>query len=138
MRNNELKALEIPKWGRYLRGKWLEYFARHLTDEEQKEIYMDSFLWHLCSYEKTVCLEKEEAIVAFEEQKKKKCTIFYQYLNDAFLVENAKNLKVNDLPYDEDADLDSKDMYVMDWDGNWTFIITHENDYLGPYFIRKF
>lgn len=137
MQNNELKALEIPKWGRYLRGKWLEYFASHLTDEEQKEIYMDSFLWHLCSYEKTVCLEKEEAVAAFEGQKKKKCTIFYQYMNDAFLVENAKNLKVNDLPYDEDADLDSKDMYVMDWDGNWTFIITHENDYLGPYFIQK-
>jgi len=40
MQNNELKALEIPKWGRYLRGKWLEYFASHLTDEEQKEIYI--------------------------------------------------------------------------------------------------
>lgn len=138
MQSNELKVLEIPKWGRYLRGKWLENFAGHLTNEEQKEIYMDSFLWHLCSYEKTVCLEKEEAIEAFETHKKKKCTIFYQYMNDAFLVGNAKNIKVNDLPYDEDADLDSKDMYVMDWDGNWTFIITHENDYLGPYFIRKF
>ncbi len=138
MQSNELKVLEIPKWGRYLRGKWLENFAGHLTNEEQKEIYMDSFLWHLCSYEKTVCLEKEEAIEAFETHKKKKCTIFYQDMNDAFLVGNAKNIKVNDLPYDEDADLDSKDMYVMDWDGNWTFIITHENDYLGPYFIRKF
>ena len=138
MQNKDLKVLDIPKWGRYLRGKWLEHYASHLTSDEQKEIYMDSYLWHLCSYEKTVCLEKEEAIKAFERQKKKKCTIFYQHINDGFLVQNARNLKVNDLPYDDDADFDYRDVYVMDWDGNWTFIITHENDDLGPYFIRKF
>lgn len=137
MQNEELKVLEIPKWGRYLRANWLEEFAGHLTNEEQKEIYMDSFLWHLCSYEKTVCLEKEEAIEAFERQKKKKCTVFYQYMDDAFLVQNAENFKVNDLPYDKDGDLNYRDMYVMDWDSNWTFIITHETDYLGPYFIQK-
>lgn len=138
MQNKDLKVLEIPKWGRYLRGKWLENFASHLTNDEQKEIYMDSYLWHLCSYQKMVCLEKEAAIKAFEKHKKKKCTIFYQYINDGFLVQNAKNLKVNDLPYDNNADFDYRDVYVMDWDRNWTFIITHENDDLGPYFIEKF
>ncbi|MBO0587768.1 DUF4275 family protein [Sporosarcina sp. E16_8] len=135
MRNKELKVLEIPKWGRYLRGKWIEKFAGHLTKEEQIEIYLDSFLWHLCSYEKVECLEKEEAIKAFERQKKNQCTIFYQFTNEAFLVQNAKSLKVNDFPWDR-LDLDSSDMYVMDWENNWTFIKTHETG-LGPYFIRK-
>lgn len=138
MKNTDLKVLEIPKWGRYLRGKWLENFAGHLTYDEQKEIYMDSFFWHLCSYEKTACLEKEEAVKAFERLKKHKCTIFYQFIHDGFLVQNAKNLKVHDLPYDEEGDLDYRDLYVMDWEGKWTFIITHENNCLGPYFIQKF
>ncbi|WP_430354326.1 DUF4275 family protein [Viridibacillus arvi] len=25
----------------------------------------------------------------------------------------------------------------MDWENNWTFIITHENGWIGPYFIQK-
>ena len=137
MQNKELKVLEIPKWGRYLRGMWIENFAGHLTLEEQKEIYLDSFLWHLCSYEKVDCLEKEEAVKAFERLKKNQCTIFYQFTNEAFLVQNAKNLKVNDLPYDR-LDFESIDIYVMDWENNWAFIITHETGIgLGPYFIRK-
>jgi len=136
MRNKEFKVLEIPKWGRYLRGKWLENFAGHLTNEEQKKIYMDSFLWHLCSYKKVICLEKEAAIKAFEGQKKNQCTIFYQFTNEAFLVQNANNLKVKDLPY-VDWDMDLSDIYVMDWENNWTFIITHENGWIGPYFIQR-
>ena len=97
---------------------------------------MDSFLWHLCSYEKVICLEKEEAIKAFDRQKKNQCTIFYQFTNEAFLVQNAKNLKLKDLPYD-DWDMDYRDIYVMDWENNWTFIITHENGWIGPYFIQR-
>lgn len=58
-------------------------------------------------------------------------------MNEAFLVENAQELKVNNLPYDKEAELDFQDLYVMDWYGNWTYIITHENDDLGPCFIRK-
>lgn len=135
MQNKELKVLEIPKWGRYLRGEWLENFAGHLTKEEQKEIYLNSFLWHLCSYEKTEFLEKEVAIKAFERQKKNQCTIFYEFTNEAFLVQNAINLKVKDLPYDR-WDLNFNDIYVMDSENNWTFIITHETG-LGPYFIQK-
>ncbi|MDV6377864.1 DUF4275 family protein [Sporosarcina sp. GW1-11] len=135
MQNKELNVLDIPKWGRYLRGKWIESFAANLTIEERKEIYMDQFLWHLCSYEKVECLEKEEAISAFEKKNKKQCTIFYQFSDDAYLVQHAKNLSVQDLPRDE-WNMDYQDLYVMDQDHQWTFIITHENDWLGPYFIE--
>lgn len=137
MQNKEFKVEEIPKWGCYLRGKWLDHFANHLTNEERKKIYLDSFLWHLCSYEKTVCLEKEAAVKAFERQNKRKCTVFYQFTNKAYLIQNAKNLKVKDLPYGKDGDYHYSDLYVMDWEHNWTFMITHENDSLGPYFIQR-
>jgi hypothetical protein len=101
MRNKELKLMEIPKWGTYLRRQWRESFASHLSKEEQKTIDLDSFLWHLCSWEKVLCLEKEKAIEAFERQLKNKCTIFYQFTDEAFLVEYARFLTVKDLPYQD-------------------------------------
>jgi hypothetical protein len=98
---------------------------------------MDSFLWNLCSWEKVACLVKEKAVVAFESQFKKKCTIFYQFTDEAYLVQNAKNLKVKDLPYQEYHGYYS-DIYIMDWENKWTFVITHETDLgIGPYFIMK-
>ncbi|MDQ6600705.1 DUF4275 family protein [Bacillus salipaludis] len=137
MKNKELKIVEIPKWGHYLRQKWRESFASHLSKEEQKSIGLDHFLWNLCSGEKVKCLEKEKAIKAFENQTKNKCTIFYQFTDEAYLVQNAKTLTVKDLPYKENY-LDYSDIYIMDWDNKWTFIITHETDLgLGPYFIQK-
>jgi hypothetical protein len=131
------KLIEIPRWGSYLRGKWRESFASHISKEELKEIDFDSFLWKLCSWEKAVCLEKEEAIEAFQRQSKKKCTIFYQFTDEAYLVGNARYLTLKDLPY-QVRHMYYSDLYVMDWDNKWTFMITHESDYgIGPYFIQK-
>ncbi|WP_046180978.1 DUF4275 family protein [Domibacillus tundrae] len=134
MRHKELKVVEIPKWGDYLRGQWRQYFAKHLTNEEQKLIGMDGFLWHLCSWEKANCLEKEEAIAAFKKQSKTKCTIFYQFINEAYLLNDAKMLTVDELPYIRNH-MYYGDLYVMDWNFKWTFIMTHESD-CGPYFLQ--
>lgn len=46
MEKTQLKQLEIPKWGTYLRGRWRECFASHLSFKEQQEIWMNDFLWH--------------------------------------------------------------------------------------------
>ncbi|WP_212963858.1 DUF4275 family protein [Siminovitchia fordii] len=136
-RQKELKLIEIPKWGNYLREQWRGIFANHLSKVEQKSIYMDSFLWHLCSWEKVFCLEKEKAIEAFESQLKNKCTIFYQNTDEAYLVQHAKNLKINDLPFEENH-MYYSDIYVMDWNNGWTFVMTHETESgIGPYFIQK-
>ncbi|TRZ39147.1 DUF4275 family protein [Niallia circulans] len=135
MKNKQLKRLEIPKWGTYLRGRWRECFASHLTVEEQQAICMDNFLWHLCSWEKVTCLQQDGAIRAFLQQTKHKCTIFYQFIDDAYLFEHADTLTITDLPYIEDH-MDYNDMYVMDWNNKWTFIMTHERE-CGPYFIQR-
>lgn len=95
---------------------------------------MDGFLWHLCSQEKVNCLEKDEAIAAFKKQSKIKCTIFYQFINEAYLVQNAETLNVEELLYDK-AHMYYGDIYIMDWDLNWTFIMTHSD--CGPYFIFR-
>ena len=135
MRYKELKVVDIPKWGTFLREQWRINFASHLSNEEQKSIGMDGFLWHLCSWEKVNCLEKDAAIAAFKKQSKIKCTVFYQFIDEAYLVQNAQTLNVEELPYDK-SHMFYGDIYIMDWELNWTFIMTHSDD-SGPYFIKN-
>lgn len=82
--------------GRYLRAQWEASFAEHLSNDERDEIYLNSFLWHLCSWEKVECYEKLDAIKMFEEQAKTKCTIFYEHTDEAYLIENGKHLSIED------------------------------------------
>lgn len=91
MRNKQLIKINKPKWGHDLRARWRERFARHLSIKEQKEAAIDDFLWHLCSSGMVTCLEKDEAIDAFLKQPKYKCTVFYQFVNEAYLFENASS-----------------------------------------------
>lgn len=127
----ELKCKALPKWGKYLRGQWEERFAAHLSPKKKKEIYLKSYLWHLCSYEETAFLSGEAAVAAFEKQPKEKCTIFFELHNDAYLIENAATLTASVL-----LPVSDEDVYVMDWNGQWTFMNTHEKN-LGPYFIER-
>ncbi|MEK3977731.1 DUF4275 family protein [Psychrobacillus sp. FSL K6-2836] len=136
MENRNIKFHEIPKWGSYLRGKWEVFFASHLSKAEKEAIYLKSFLWHLCSWGKVDCYEKFEAIKMFEEQNKLKCLIFYENTDEAYLIEDAKQLLIEALPY-EQIHMDYGDIYVMDWYGKWTFMMTHESE-CGPYFIKNY
>jgi len=129
----ELKVLEIPNWGGYFRKSWENSFAGHLSKGDRNAIYLDSFLWHLCSWGAVNCSAKEEAVMFFHTQEKDKCLIFYQYLDTVYKVENAKNLNVQDLLY-EPSHMLYGDIYVMDWEKKWTFMMTHERE-CGPYFI---
>lgn len=92
MKNNQLIKINKPEWGDHLRARWRERFASHLSIKEQNEISKDDFLWHLCSFGMVTCLEKVEAIDAFLQQSKDKCTVFYQFVDEAYLFENASSL----------------------------------------------
>lgn len=94
LRYKQLKVVDIPKWGNFLREQWRVNFASHLSHEEQMSIGMDGFLWHLCSWRKVNCLEKDAAIAAFKKQSKTKCTVFYQFIDEAYLVQNAQTLNI--------------------------------------------
>lgn len=126
----ELQVKEIPNWGGYLRGKWKESFASHLSANQKRAIYLHQYLWHLFSYEERNYIDGEEAINAFLKQKKGKCTIFFQHVDDAYVIEHAASLGLTDLVTND------QDLYVMDWNGKWTFIITHEREF-GPYYCKN-
>ena len=59
MQNKELKVLEIPKWGRYLRGKWIENFAGHLTIEDQKKYIWIHFYGTFVVIKKWIVLKRK-------------------------------------------------------------------------------
>ena len=129
------KVKELIGWGPYLRQTWERFFCSHLSEKEKKDIYLDGFLWHVFSWEKADCLKGKDAIGAFRQVSKEKFTVFYQFINEAYLVEKAWDLRPEDLPYEQDH-MDYGDLYVMDWSGRWTFVLTHEPD-CGPYFYER-
>lgn len=123
------------KW----RQRWEEVFARHLTAEEKRSIHLyddngaNGYLWHVFSYETRDCLMEEEAELAFDQEEKTCCYLFFQHCDDAFKVEDAGSLKAADLT----AENGRMDLYVVDSGFNWTFVVTHESGWLGPYFARR-
>lgn len=133
LRNKNIKVIEIPKWGSFLRKQWEENFANDLTSDEKRSIFLNDscgYLWHLFSYEKRACLQGEEANKAFNNIPKVSCYVFYQRTNYALIVESASSFSVDDL-------IEESDIYIVDRAFNWTYIKTHETGYLGPYFRTR-
>ena len=77
LRSKKIKVTEIDKWGTYLRKRWEDHFANHLSDQEKKSIYLhgkdwySGYLWHIFSYKKRDCLQGEQADIAFNQESKK-------------------------------------------------------------------
>lgn len=65
----------------------------------------------------------------FNNEKKSKCFIFYQHLDDVIIIENAWKLSADDLCCE-------MAVYVVDPDFNWIYVKTHETGWCGPYFSR--
>ncbi len=136
LRNKNVKFSEAPNWGIVLRKNWIDNFASHLSKREKEEIYIFDngffvgYLWHLFSYNKRECLKGEEADKTFNELKKNCCYIFYQHDNTVLIIEDARNISVNDFE-------DEMDVYVVDKSFKWTYVKTHETGWCGPYFCRR-
>ncbi|TRY42587.1 DUF4275 family protein [Geobacillus sp. LEMMJ02] len=134
-----IKISKQSGFGEQLRQQWEKVFAGHLTVEEKQHIHLhnrngvNGYLWHVFSYKMRDCLTEEEAETAFDQEEKTCCYLFFQYGDDAFKVEDASVLKAADLAA-ENAKID---LYVVDSEFNWTFVMTHESGWLGPYFSRR-
>ncbi|WP_336770995.1 DUF4275 family protein [Paenibacillus sp. MMO-58] len=129
----KMSVLEIPIWGGYLRSQWETHFASHLSEQDKENIFLNDeggYLWHLFSYKRKDHLERDEATTAFIQQTKGPCFLFYQHSNYALKLENADNLTIQDLH-------DESDIYIVSVDFSWTYVLTHEKDWHGPYFSRR-
>lgn len=136
LKNKKIKVTEIPKWGTFLRKRWEDNFANHLSLEEKKDIYLWNnsgfcgYLWHLFSYGKKDSLQGQQAEKAFNNEQKGSSYVFWQHTDYALILENVYILNANDLE-------DEYDIYVVDKEFNWTYVNTHETGLCGPYFSRK-
>ncbi|RKD26051.1 hypothetical protein BEP19_02525 [Ammoniphilus oxalaticus] len=137
-RNKDIRVTKIPEQGALLRNKWESYFAAHLSNQEKNEIHLldqescRGHLWHVFSYEKKDCLEGQKAEDAFNLEPKNTCYLFFQDADEVLLLENASMLSAADFVH-----VTKKDMYIVDNQFRWTFVITHETGWLGPYFSRS-
>lgn len=116
-----------------LRKQWEEAFAKHLSKSQKRKIYLHQHLWHIFSYNKLSCLDEQKARDAFNKVKKNGCYIFYYDNQNVLLLGNARSLRAEDLIKDVDDFLE--DVYVVDTDFTWTYVLTHE-EYCGPYFYQ--
>ncbi|QDZ80107.1 DUF4275 family protein [Priestia megaterium] len=124
---------KLPNQGELFRKQWEHEFASALSASQKKKIYMDEFLWHAFSYEKLPCLQGEQAIQTFEHQVKNDCYLLFEHDERVLQLSKCKNLSTTDLSGDTNMYLE--DLYVVDKDFTWTYVITHESS-CGPYFYR--
>ncbi|WP_299091121.1 DUF4275 family protein [uncultured Metabacillus sp.] len=133
LKSKGILVTELKSITEELRKQWEEAFAKHLSKSQKSKIYFYQHLWHVFSYNKLSCLERQKARDAFNKVKKDGCYIFYQDNENALLLENARSLKAEDIIKDIDGYIE--DIYVVDKDFSWTYIQTHES-FCGPYFYQ--
>lgn len=109
-----------------LKDQWINTFAKNI---DISKIYIEQHLWHIFSYKRLKCFEKEEANKRLNEIRKKSIYIFFDGSDICYLLENADNFTLEDVKFYK-----SNDIYITDEDFTWTYVITHEDKWLGPYF----
>ncbi len=132
-----IQLTKSPETGHDLRKKWEQHFVNHLHENIKKSLHLYDkkkqvgvgYLWHVFSKGKKECLERKFAEDAFNQEPKKECYVFFEHGDDAFLIEQAHHLTASDL-------YSATDLYLVDIDFNWTYVITDEFK-IGPYFSRK-
>lgn len=109
-----------------LKDQWINTFAKNI---DISKIYIEQHLWHIFSYKRLKCFEKEEANKRFNNIRKDSIYIFFDYSDTCYLLKNAEYLTLEDIKCYQ-----HNDIYITDIDFTWTYTITHEDTWLGPYF----
>lgn len=116
---------------------WLKKFAPNLT-EKQKEVVSGAkgcFLWHVFFYEFVHCYKADEARKMFDGVDKSNAIKYFFNPGKGVEIDNdgAKKLEINETAESLEG-LEFIELYVIDKDFKWCYIITHERDLCGPYF----
>lgn len=111
-----------------LKTMWENSFAKSLSNETKKNIFMNQYLWHSFSYGILNAKQKGKARQSFNQIKKESVYVFNQNKDETFLISDAQDLKAADFDFEEDV-------YIVDVDFRWTYVKTHEIC-CGPYYYR--
>lgn len=135
MDNSKLKVLKL-KGDKILGIKKIQEKCFVPIGTDREKIYLDGHLWHVFSYKVRECERCEQAIKKFNEIPKDNLFIFYQRKDIGYVINKAKVFTDEDMRQFI-TDFESSDIYATDEDFNWTFVITHEDGWLGPYFCKR-
>ncbi|MGH4123512.1 MAG: DUF4275 family protein [Clostridium sp.] len=110
-----------------LRRKWVETFTRNIDISDAN---LDQCLWHIFSYGKLSCTEREEANADLIKIKKETLYVFFNEGPTCYRLNNAEKFTTDNIDY-------FNDIYVTNEDFTWTYVLTHERVTCGPYFYSK-
>ncbi|CRK84738.1 DUF4275 family protein [Neobacillus massiliamazoniensis] len=133
LKDKGIRVIELNNKRNDLIKRWGESFVKDIPKNQKRHIFYGRFMWHLFSSNVLSCKKKQSARKAFNRIMKDECCIFYQEFTNALLLENASGLTSEDIINEYEGYM--CDVYVVDKDFTWTYIVTHEEDY-GPYFYE--
>lgn len=116
--------------------QWLSVFAAKVDPKIMREFVTAKgcYPWHIFTWGKVECLEREAAIAAYKNTDPETEIYFYcGYDFDDDRVERCKNNIEEFTDYIEEKG----EFYIAPRDFSWTFVWTHESYLFGPYFCTK-
>lgn len=127
----ELNSDEISK----IKKAWENSFVPIGIDREK--IHYDDMHWHIFSYKAKECEKGDQAINSFKDILKDSFYIFYQRKDTGYFIDdNARAFIFDDMSIFI-TNFETADIYITDKEFNWTFVQTHEDGWLGPYFCKS-
>lgn len=132
LKKKKIKFKEFLYYAPYFRKRWEDAFVNHLSEHEKERIYLYGdryscgYLWHVFSNDKRPHFMQGVANEAFNKKQKTRCYVFHQRLPEVLVIEQAAALKA--LHFEQEEDI-----YIVDEDFTWTYVVTHESDF-GPYY----
>lgn len=118
-------------------SQWDACFDSLVSGEAKRaaEHYSDQFRWHLFSFGLLPARQGDEARKAFNERDKQELYLFFDRIEQAYVIKNAHLLTAADIEaVKENSPLDYMDLYFYVPKEKWTYVKTHE-EYCGPYFF---
>lgn len=119
----------VPNKGNELEQQWEEAFTKDISQSQKRKMAFKQCMWNVFSWEKIACLKEQQAIKAFDLQKKAGCYLICTSSEEAILIPQSTRLKATDIIHV------GSDLYIVDEHFTWTYVLTHEED-CGPYFYN--
>lgn len=122
--------------------EWLNAFSpkRH-NNKIKKACYKNkhfvTYLWHLFSYEFAKSVPCEEARKEYDSTAKSTAIVMLERERLCYRIENFSSLTTEILDKIQSKHRHYIDVIITADDFSWTYCMTHEGDYCGPFFYKK-
>lgn len=135
-----------------LEQQWENAFTKSISKSQKRKMAFYQSMWNVFSWGKIECLKGQQAIDAFDQQKKGGCYLINAGMQEAIYIPKAGRIKAIDIIHTGSSSCSSDrsdheqtafpssanhlmDLFFVNEDFDWTYVMTHEEDY-GPYFHK--